>query len=81
MELLDLVDQLVDFFRENTLRKSVEISSSSRLKEDLGLDSLDCVELVMRLEDGYAIKIPDEEVAKVRTVEDVAKLVLELRGL
>ena len=36
-----------------------------------GADSLDAVELNMALEDNFSIKIPDEDIAKMKTVADV----------
>ncbi len=38
---------------------------------DLGLDSLDTVELIMRFEEEFDIEIEEEEVAHIRTVGDV----------
>ena len=38
--------------------------------EDLGADSLAVVELVLALEEKFAIDIPDEETQKIRTVGD-----------
>jgi len=48
------------------------ILPSSRIQKDLGADSLDILQLLMRLEDNYGYSIPDEELAKFVTVEDVA---------
>jgi acyl carrier protein len=79
MELQELIDQLTRFFKENATRRLVDICGSSRLKEDLGLDDLDYLELVMQLEDLYNIKISDEEANRLQTVEDVANLILKLR--
>lgn len=45
---------------------------SSRIQKDLGADSLDVLQLLMRLEDNYGYSIPDEELVKFVTVEDVA---------
>ncbi|CAH3177029.1 unnamed protein product [Porites lobata] len=42
---------------------------------DLGLDSLDIVEIVMALEDDFAIEISDEEAEKVFTVDDAVQLI------
>ena len=50
------------------------------LNYDNDLDSLDFVELVMKLEDEYVIKIPDEEANKLETISDVAKLIQKLQG-
>lgn len=51
------------------------IQDGTRFKEDLDADSLDLVELVMELEDSYAVKIPDEEAVKILTVGQAADYV------
>lgn len=38
--------------------------------DDLGADSLDTVELVMKFEEDFDIEIPDEDAEKIRTVQD-----------
>jgi len=45
------------------------------LQEDLGFDSLDCVELTMSLEEEYTVEISDEDAGGCRTVRDVYALV------
>lgn len=44
---------------------------SDHLQDDLGLDSLDCVELVLRVERHFAIRFPDEELFQLRTLLDL----------
>jgi acyl carrier protein len=39
--------------------------------EDLGADSSDALELIMRFEEEFAIEIPDEDAEKLRRVSDV----------
>ena len=56
------------------------ITMDSRLNEDLGIDSLDAVELVMDLEEAYNIKIPDDELPNIRTVENIIDCVTRYRG-
>ena len=41
------------------------------LLEDLEADRLDAVELNMALEDSCGVSIPDEELAKLKTVGDI----------
>ena len=41
------------------------------MTEDLEADSLDAVELNMALEDACGVSIPDEELAKLKTVGDI----------
>ena len=48
-----------------------DINSDSRLFEDLDLDSIDAVDLVVRLQDYTGRKIPVAEFKSVRTVGDV----------
>jgi len=42
-----------------------------RLREDLGADSLDMVELVYEFEKAFETRIPDEQAVDIRTVGDV----------
>ncbi len=48
-----------------------EIKIESNLFDDLGADSLDAVELNMALEEEYGISIPDEDLLKLKTVQDI----------
>ena len=57
--------------------------AGARLSDDLGIDSLDAVELTMVLEDEFDIDLPDEVVADVRTYGEVLEMVVyqaELRA-
>lgn len=47
------------------------ITPESKIKRDLGADSIDILQLLMRIEDQYGIVIPDQELAKFETVGDV----------
>ena len=58
-----------------------EVTPSAHLKDELGMDSLDDIELVMMLEEEFEIKISDEEAVKCRTVKDVYDGVLGKLGL
>ena len=47
-----------------------EIKNESSFVDDLGADSLDTVELVMRFEEEFGIEIPDEDAEKIQSVRD-----------
>ena len=47
----------------------------ARLVEDLGLDSLDAVELAISVERKFDIEVPEEELTKLKTVADMVALV------
>jgi acyl carrier protein len=52
-----------------------EIKETSVLTDDLGIDSLDLVEMVIDLEIEFDCTIPDESYEHVRTVADIFKVV------
>ena len=51
------------------------VRRSDHLQADLGADSADVLNLVLALEDRFALSIGEEEVAELQTVEDVLRLV------
>ena len=54
------------------LRVDVEkVTPDAQIKKDLGADSLDILQLLMRIEDQYGIVIPDKALATFNTVGDV----------
>ncbi len=58
-----------------------EVTANARFIEDLGADSLDLVELVMRFEEEFGIEIPDEAAEKIQSVRDAYSYVEEHRGV
>lgn len=57
-----------------------DIKLESKLKEELGIDSLLAVELSILLENKYDIDIKEEELAKLVTIKDVIDL-LKTKGV
>ena len=49
------------------------IKPDSLIKEDLGADSLDILQLLMTLEEEYGVKIPDEDLSGFRKVSDITE--------
>jgi len=45
-----------------------EVTATASFIDDLGADSLDTVELVMAMEEGFNIEIPDDAAEKITTV-------------
>ena len=52
-----------------------EVSLESELDYDLGLDSLDMVEITMELEERLDISLEDEEIVNVKIVSDLIELI------
>ena len=47
------------------------VTLDAQIKKDLGADSLDILQLLMRIEDQYGVVIPDKALATFTTVGDV----------
>lgn len=51
------------------------ITETTLFKEDLGADSLDLYEIVIEVEDILQIKVPDEVLSEIKTVEDALEVI------
>jgi acyl carrier protein len=63
-----VAEVLVDVNKEN-------IRLDAKIVEDLGAESLDIYDMIALLEDEFGTEISDEEVEKIRTVQDVADFI------
>jgi len=52
-----------------------KIVPSATFTGDLEMDSLSMVELALAMEDSFGVTLPDEELAKLTTVGEVADLI------
>lgn len=75
------VDQRVRALVAEQLGLKIEPKPTDRFVEDLGADSLDCVELVMALEEEFNLEIPDEEAVKLKTLADAIAFITKAQKL
>ncbi len=66
---------LVALLAKMTGRKPLEIQEEWRLSEDLGLSSLDRVDLLSRLENDYGVELDEDEFAALSTVSELKSFV------
>ena len=66
----DIASEVKRIIREQLDVEEKDIKPESTFTEDLGADSLGLVELVLAFEEAFEIDIPDEDTAKIRTVQD-----------
>ena len=71
----EIFDRIAARLRELNDRGVTEISAQTDLREDLGLNSLDAVDLVLEIEDEFEIELPDDEIMSLATVADVIRAV------
>ncbi|KAG8789625.1 Acyl carrier protein, mitochondrial [Serendipita sp. 411] len=69
--------RILDVFKGFEKVNPTKLTTSARFKEDLGLDSLDSVEVVMAVEEEFSIEIPDAEADEITTVQQAINYILE----
>ena len=76
----DLADRVVAVVAESRGIAASDVRLDATLHE-LGIDSLDGLELFFDLEEAFDVKIPDEVAREIRTVRDVVdRLAAHLAG-
>ena len=68
-------DKVKEIIVEQLSVDESEVSPTASFIDDLGADSLDTVELVMALEEGFNIEIPDDAAEKIATVKDAIEYI------
>ncbi|THV89626.1 acyl carrier protein [Aureobasidium pullulans] len=58
------------------LKNFDKLSAQSHFTNDLGLDSLDTVEVVMAIEEEFSIEIPDKEADAIHSVNQAVEYIL-----
>jgi acyl carrier protein len=56
--------------------KAADVSDEKSFTDDLDVDSLSMVEVAMAAEDKFGVKIPDDELPKLKTVGDAVAYIL-----
>ena len=75
MAAQDVADGLREIMSARLGLPPEQLVPEARLVEDLGLDSLDAVELAISVERKFDIEVPEEELTKLKTVADMIALV------
>ena len=70
-----LAERVHTVIRDVLALEETVVEGTSRLKEDLGADSVDAVMLVMALEKEFSGQIPDDEYVGLSTVDEVVALI------
>lgn len=69
------LEKLQNIISSNFGLDKEEIKLESNLQDDLGLDSLDAVELSMAIEEEAGIEIADDDFQNLKTIDDLLKFV------
>lgn len=72
---MEIQDKVIKIVSEATKMDTANISSHTSFIDDLNLDSLDMVEMMMKMEDEFGVEIPEEETENLKTIEDVSNFI------
>jgi acyl carrier protein len=68
MERTEIEEKVREFLIDDLEIDEEKIAADAQLKEDLGIDSLDFVDIVVIVEKKFGFKIKPEEMANVKTL-------------
>jgi len=66
-----ITSKVIAAIRNSLFLPSAPIAGSTRMLEDLGVDSLDLVETFMDLEEDFGVEFPNDAADRFRTVGNV----------
>ncbi|MFZ2512246.1 MAG: meromycolate extension acyl carrier protein AcpM [Gordonia sp. (in: high G+C Gram-positive bacteria)] len=75
-----LVSGIAEIIEEVTGIEPSEVTMEKSFVDDLDIDSLSMVEIAVQVEDKYGVKVPDEDLAGLRTVGDTVAYVQKLEA-
>jgi NADH dehydrogenase (ubiquinone) 1 alpha/beta subcomplex 1 len=71
----DVAERIINVVKNFDQVDANKVNPAVKFTDDLGLDSLDIVEVVMAIEDEFAIEIPDAEADKISSIEDAVEYI------
>lgn len=69
--MLEKINEMISDFVE----VEEPITEETNLRTDLGMSSLDLINLAVEIEDSYGIELPDEDISGINTVSDLIRYI------
>ena len=77
----EIIDATNDVFEESFEVERERLVPQAQIFADLGLDSLDIVDLIVALQTRFEVKIRNEEkVREIRTLQDIYRLIASFKN-
>ncbi|XP_047504113.1 acyl carrier protein, mitochondrial isoform X1 [Pieris napi] len=73
----DIADRVMKVCKAYDKLTSVQLSLESHFIQDLGLDSLDHVEVIMAMEDEFGFEIPDGDAERLLRPKDIVQYICD----
>lgn len=75
MSIEEIKDKVTTFLVDELEIEESKIADDARLKEDLGIDSLEVVDVVVLVEDSFGYKMKPEDFKELKTLEDFCQFI------
>ena len=75
MDINEIYEKVEAFLVEDLEIEESKIEGSARLKEDLGIDSLEVVDVVVLVEDTFGYKMKPEDFRNLRTLDEFCQFI------
>lgn len=73
-----MFNEIKKILKEELRIEESKIVTEAKLSEDLGIDSIDAVELIMKIEDMYQIEVNETKLKDVKTFGQLVDYINEL---
>jgi acyl carrier protein len=74
----DIFEGVKDVIREISPDTDLEsVTEETSIVDDLDVDSLDVVEIIMKIEDAFEVKVADEDAQEWKNIGDVIDYIIE----
>lgn len=70
-----MIEKVIDILVDYTILEKNNITEQSKLVIDLGLSSLDVINVVVAFEEEFDIEIPDQKIKELNTVGDIIEYI------
>ena len=71
-----VVEKLGEILLAHTEVDTSALTEASHIRAELGLDSLDLMDVVMRIEEAYKIRLTHQDLEKAETIADLVSLII-----
>ena len=77
LDRVDVLNRVIEVVKNFEKVDASKVTNDSHFINDLGLDSLDVVEVVMALEQEFIVDIPDHDAEKIQSVNDAVEYIAQ----
>ena len=70
---MDYYERVVQIIAEELGVDPEELSMDTHITDDLDADSLDAMEVILKIEEEFDVEIPDDLVQRIQTISDVVE--------